>query len=365
MKRNNLIDIVKAIGIISIVIGHSAWRVTKLNIEIGPFVYMYHLMIFIFTAGYLFSIEKIKNEEDIYKYIGKRLCKMVVLYFLYNFIFVLLHNILIKINIISGELYDKSDIVTNCLNGLFFRTNEKMLGAFWFVPMLLITEFLFVVSINTINKFNKKKYMYIVFPVIFAIIGTILCEKNIDLAYRMQISILAVPFMYMGIIIKKYWNKIEKYIFSFGWIISAIILIMIIKLKIGHIELSKNQIINPVIFYPISIIGIYFCLSLAKMFEKIKYIKTFMGYIGKNSFHIMALHFLSIKIVDIIYSKINNINDINKISQFPYSYSKDLWILYIVVGTCLPILLIYLINSIKQYIKNKKEWEKDGKVTIN
>ena len=118
-------------------------------------------------------------------------------------------------------------------------------------------------------------------------------------------------------------------------------------------------------FYPISIIGIYFCLSLGKMFNKINFVKTFMCYIGKNSFHIMALHFLSIKIVDIIYSKINNINDINKISRFPNSYSNKLWIIYVLMGTCLPILLVFFIDKIKQYVESKKECKKNERVTIS
>ena len=355
MKRDKLIDIVKAIGIISIVIGHSAWSVTKLDIKIGPFVYMYHLIIFIFTAGYMFPAEKIKNKDEMYKYIGKHFYKLMVLYFFYNLIFVILHNYLIKINIINASLYTTESIWVNCLNGIAFNTNEQMLGAFWFVPMLLFTEILFVISINIINKFNNNKYLYIIFPLIFAITGTTLCEEDINLAFNMEISILGVPFMYIGMLAKKYWKNIEKYIFTFGWIISASILGMIINMKIGTIELARNQIISPVWFYLISIVGIYFCLSLAKMFNKMNFVGKSMSYIGKNSFHIMALHFLTIKIIDIIYSKINNIKDIYRISAFPNSYSNKLWIVYIVVGTGLPILLIFLIKKIIQNIKKGSE----------
>ena len=305
MKRDKLIDIVKCIGIISIVIGHSTWNVTKFNVKIVHFVYMYHLMIFIFVAGYLFPMEKNKNKDEMYKYIGKHIYKMLILYFIYNFIFVIIHNTLTITNIINGPFYTGREIVERCFNGLFFRTSETMLGAFWFVPMLLLTEILFVISINIINKFKNNKHLYLLFPLIFAIVGTTLCEKNINLLYRAQISIISVPFMYMGMFAKKYWYKIEKYIFKFGWIISAIILTIIIEMKIGNIELYRNEIINPFLFYPVSIVGIYFCLSLAKMFNKINFIRPFLCFIGENSFHIMALHLLSIKIVDIIYSKIS------------------------------------------------------------
>lgn len=364
MQRDKLIDVTKAIGIISIVIGHSAWNVTRFNIKIGPFVYMYHLMIFIFIAGYLFPKEKIKNNDGMYRYIGKHIYKMLILYFIYNFIFVIMHNSLIKVNAINSTLYNKTEILKNCLNGIAFRNNEKMLGAFWFIPMLLITELLFAISINIINKFNKNKYcLYIAFPVIFALLGTILCKNDVNLEYKIQISILSVPFMYVGIFTKKYWIKIEKYIFTFGWVTCAIILFIIINLNIGYIELSANKIINPFVFYPISIIGIYFCLSLAKMFNKISILRSIMCFIGQNSFHIMALHFLTIKIIDIIYSRINNINDINIISKFPNSYSNNLWIVYILIGTFLPTFLLLLIKNITECIKKGKN--KYGKFAID
>lgn len=322
-------------------------------------------MIFVFIAGYLFPIKKLENKENMYIYIGKNIYKMLILFFLYNLFFTIVHNILIKLNIINVLVYTKAEIVKNSINGFAFVTAESMLGAFWFVPMLLISKILFTISIYQIKQFNNKsKYLYILVPIIFGIIGTILCRKNIRTVYCIQTSILLVPFMYIGVLIKKYWDKIEKYIFSFGWIISAIIFIAIIEMNIGYIELSVNQIINPIAFYPVSIVGIYFCLSLAKMINKIQYINTFMEYVGKNSFHIMALHFISIKIVDIVYSKIKNINDINMISRFPNSYSNSLWIIYIIIGTCLPVLLVFFIKRIIKCIKNKKKNKEDEKILL-
>lgn len=364
MERNKLIDIIRAIGIISIVIGHSAWTITKQDIKIGPFVYMYHLMIFVFISGYLFPVEKIRDRGDIHQYIGRHICKMLILYFIYNTIFVILHNSLIKLNIMEGQFYTKREMIENCLNGIVFRNNERMLGAFWFVPMLLIAEVLFAISIYEIKRARKNKWLYVIFPLMFAIVGITLCIKNIEMLYHIQISIIAVPFMYIGILMQKYWHKVEKYVFTFGWIVSMIILIIFIEMKIGNIELSVNKISNPFMFYPISMIGIYFCLSLAKMFNKIKFVNTFMSYVGKNSFHIMAMHFVAIKVVDVLYSKYKNINNINIISKFPNSYSNTLWLLYIIIGTCLPILLIFVIEKFIKYVKKKKE-SRNEKFTSN
>lgn len=47
-KRNSTMDIVKAIGIISIVMGHCCYSIMipALNVSVGEFVYSYHLMVF-------------------------------------------------------------------------------------------------------------------------------------------------------------------------------------------------------------------------------------------------------------------------------------------------------------------------------
>ena len=61
-KRDNYI--VKAIGIISIIIGRSCGYITKFNIQLGPFVYSYYLMIFMFVSGYLFNLSKLKENGE-------------------------------------------------------------------------------------------------------------------------------------------------------------------------------------------------------------------------------------------------------------------------------------------------------------
>ena len=360
MKRDKLIDLVKCIGIISIVIGHATWNVLGINSKIVGFVYMYHLMIFVFISGYLFPINKIKNKEEMYKYIGKHIYKMLILYIVYNLIFVIMHNVLIKSCIITSSMYSKRDIVEKALAGFSFRTNEALIGPFWFIPMLLNTQILFVISINLLNKFKNNKYLYLINPIIFSVVGIALCYNNINLLYKLQISILSVPFMYMGMIVKKYWNKIEKYIYEFGWIISAALLIIVIEMNIGTIELYRNEIINPIIFYPISIVGIYFCFSLAKFLNKLDFAKAYLCYIGENSFHIMALHFFFMKIIDMLYNKTSIITKMILYIEIPYDYLNQLWPIFILLSTCLPVAIIYiikkLINSLKKNIyRNKLE----------
>ena len=41
-------------------------------------------------------------------------------------------------------------------------------------------------------------------------------------------------------------------------------------IEIGMIELSVNQIMHPALFYPVTVIGILFCLCLAEGIKKVR-----------------------------------------------------------------------------------------------
>ena len=64
-KKNRLYwNIIKGIGILCIVIGHS-WKL------LSGFVYLFHLAIFFFVGGYLYNDEK--YSEDPYLYFANKL----------------------------------------------------------------------------------------------------------------------------------------------------------------------------------------------------------------------------------------------------------------------------------------------------
>lgn len=52
-------------------------------------------------------------------------------------------------------------------------------------------------------------------------------------------------------------------------------------MNIGIVELSKFMVINRYIFYPVTIIGIAFCISLSSVIDKSEKIGNIFAYIGK------------------------------------------------------------------------------------
>ena len=128
--------------------------------------------------------------------------------------------------------------------------------------------------------------------------------------------------------------------------------------ELGYrIELSQEKIVGPLRFYMLSLGGIYVCLCLAKLILWIPGIKQYFAFIGKYSFDIMALHFLVIKLTDVVYAAVVGETDRMVFSKFVFAYPK-LVPLYLVLGTVLPATVGFLCMKLKQWLREFLEKKK-------
>ena len=143
VKRDTTIDLLKGIGITSIVIGHVRSYLPG-GFPIVAYVYTYHIMVFLFVAGMCF---KPQNNISPFMQIGKRLGGLLPLYVIYSAFFVACHNLFRRAHILSNDIpkYGKREIVQNILNSLTFGNSERLLGAFWFVPMFFVAVSFFII----------------------------------------------------------------------------------------------------------------------------------------------------------------------------------------------------------------------------
>lgn len=347
MKRDTTIDLLKGIGITSIVIGHVEGYLPG-GFPIGPYVYTYHIMIFLFVAGMCF---KPRNDISPYMQIGKRLGGLLPLYMAYSILFVFGHNWFRKIHILSNDIpeYGKREIVQNILNSLTFGNSERLLGAFWFIPMFFIAVSCFIIIFYRMESLKWRVWGDAFAIIICSIVGIVLNYKDVYLNYRIQTSILGISIIYLGYLYKKYRMNCEKYL---KWWLAPVLGVMIwgiLALNIGRVELSVNQIMHPALFYPVTVIGILFCLCLAEGMKKIQPICKLFCAIGKNSFHIMALHFLAFKCVDLVAVRIFK-DGYDVLEKFTVSY-ENLWYLYYIAGVGLPLIAIYTLKYIREKIR--------------
>lgn len=362
-QREIFWDIVKGIGILSIVIGH-----VSPYIILNRFVYTFHLVIFYFVSSYFYF--KGTEDNDLGNRFLKKLKKTWKKYVIYSIFIIIFHNFFLSLNFYSNMYYyNIGDCVVRIIFAMMFENFERFAGAMWFVPTLLFSCGISGVIVSYSKKITEllkenyifKNFLIIVFSIFLGIIGVFLYNNKTGLRMNIQASFLVIPICILAYfyryfesrMIKNLNKKVIIYI-SFIICIISVIFIYVTVLKNGlSIELSRFEIINGYAFYIVSVVGICFCLSLAKIVERIPQINKIFAILGENSFDIMALHFFCIKVVDIIYCKTNNITDSKIISRFVCSYPQKLFIVYVLAGTVVPIIISYGFKHLNKYISKK------------
>lgn len=340
-------DIIKGLGIICIVIGHSYG-------VLGKFVYLFHLAIFFFVGGYLYNSKKYEEHPKLFFH--NRIVSNWKRYALFTIGLVLLHNLFLKTGmLINSGYYDYTQTVNAILGTLLFDNLETLGGALWFIPVYIFSTIIYG-SIVSCGKYISKMYFhdracikYLIiatFGVILGFLGLYANINGINLRYNFHISLLVTPFFIGGYFLKNLIQNKNQFFNLIGLIISLIILVTLAYTFNVTIDLSCNKIGNVYAFYPISFIGIYFCLCLGNLVLKVRYLNKYLATGGRYSMEIMACHFVVFKIFDYTIAHIMNINDPNVYGIFPCAFSQ-FWYLYILLGINVPILTFVFINKLK------------------
>ena len=340
--RDSLIDILKGIGIVSVVIGHSG--VMFPGAEFIPsfkFVYLYHLMIFFFTAGAVYSPVK---HNDSFAYIGRQMKGSLPLFWAYNFFFLAFHNLFSSMGLLEIPWFSFNDYVISSAGIVILSHTELLAGALWFVPMLLVAKILFSVTFQMAEKCRYKVLAHTIVIAFFAAVGLYTNHWGMYFNYHIQTSFLGIPIIYLGYLFSHYRNYIFKFVNAITCILSAALMYCFINLDIGYIELSINSIISPLFFYPVTILGLVFAISLAAVLQRSRHLTKLFTYLGAISFHIMALHFLAFKLFDWLLAWGLNLDPVTAMG-FPTADSNN-GLVYSVVGVTLPVVFVYLFRKL-------------------
>lgn len=144
---------------------------------------------------------------------------------------------------------------------------------------------------------------------------------------------------------QQFFSNFRHYTVWYGCLISALLLHLTnTKLHI-FIDLASMHIPG-VLFYPISIIGIYFVLSLSDLSERIRPLAKVLAFLGRHSFDIMAIHFTLFKLIDFAYARFILKEIPETLSNFPVSFRYEMGPFYILIGLFLPALIGWYIDRI-------------------
>lgn len=352
IKRDKSIDIVKGFGIALMVIGHSGcpkWM--------SDFIYSFHMPLFFICSGYFYK--PIKEVKDLFSFAKK---KFVGLYFPYvklSVLFLLLHNIFYKLNIYSNEygylgstssLYNFKNIVFRLFEIFFsMEAHEGLLGGFWFIRVLLFSAIGFSVLDYLLHKWKRsilKDMIIFLFLLLMSAFSwyTSMHFWVFDDLFRIFYGCL---FFYLGYLYRSY-GLVER--LNSLWInVGCLLLVVCCSIYIPTgMSLSSSKLI--ISYLASASAGSLLVFNLSRNVVKYRF-SSWLTYIGRNTMIILALHFLSFKIISLIKIYIYGL-PIKMLSCFPVieEYNQYFWIAYVLVGVGIPLLIDSFYNKIRMII---------------
>lgn len=136
-------SIVKALGIVAVVISHAA-----ILTPLETFTYYFNTAVFFFVAGYFFDDGQTATPG---RFIGRKLRRLYLPYVVLGTLFVLLHNRFLEWHLIAYDFsareailpYDTPELLRTLGRVFLFLHHEQMLAPFWFLQGLFLGLMLF------------------------------------------------------------------------------------------------------------------------------------------------------------------------------------------------------------------------------
>ena len=279
-KRIDWVDVAKGIGMICVILVHVEEMFTSTPYTKLP-LYTFHMPIFFFLSGYLFSIKSSFGE------FLKNKCRRILLpYFC-------LGGILILFDIYwhgrnpFGDSWFKKDYAMYDLTQLL---TQKRFLTLWFIACLFWLSILFYVLV----RFIEKEVIRAIVVAALTIAG--LCYfyfGGTALYWNIDVCLTALPFFYVGYLCKKtdfinekILGSNKKLLFFIGFVaIDIVCAVVNYQLTGQHLEMFFNQYAIAPLTYLGAFAGIFAVILIANVANCFP-----LRYIGANSMLFYAWH---------------------------------------------------------------------------
>ena len=334
-ERYKYIDYAKALLILLVVLGHSGFPFTS-------FIYLFHMAAFFMISGFLYK----SDDGNLFYNVIKRIRTLYLPFIMYNFIFLVLYNKFIDLRIYnsSATKYNLGDLFYRVIDIMTFGSyGENLLGAFWYIVVLFEVTIIYAL-INAISlKSRRREYITLFLVMLIYALGIISLLYGIHLPRNLNTATFVLPLFYLGNTFAKYEDKVPMKRIVF---IGSLILLIIMN-RIGKINIGQNIYTNQFFYLVSSISGFYMVIYISKVLAS-KFDMAVVGYIGRNTFVILAYHFLSFKLASVLYIYLNSY-DITRLSEFPILSPEEPygWVLYTIIGLLVPLVLKWIYEKVK------------------
>lgn len=316
-SRLYYITFLQVIGPILVIVGHmlNGMPYNAVMQSIKDFIYVFHMPLFFFISGYLFSYKKGLENKKYGEFVRGKALRLLLPYFVFNILF------FIPKIFASGFIVDQVELSFNYILYILITPRMNVLGHLWFLFALFLIYAIAPIWNFIIKK--DKKIIWIIVLIIFILLN--LFPFNTDVLAIKDLCKDTLFFVLGMLIAKLGKEKLESictkrnFIFAFIVYVITFILWIVFNNNITNMLLCTTDIIM------LLIIPIVFKIS-NKVFDEL----------GSYSFSIYIMHWPVMLVLRIIFYQLLNIN--------PILVS----IIMIIGGYFIPLLIIKVWKKIKE-----------------
>ncbi len=319
--RVEWLDTAKGVGIILVVLAHALPKTHFLWIWINQF----HMPLFFMISGYLYS-----TKPDWKRFAVRKMRTLWI-----PFVFTSTITRVISSILGNGSGWGVKSIIRM----LLLLEAGPMLGAIWFLRVLLYALLLYDLMVRGAAKLfrEKKEFVLSALAVLLLVVGI-----HTQLPAQGSVVLNSIAFIHLGQVLhnRKLLDRFHP-IAAF----SAIALSGAVSLA-NRTSYVNNTYTYPLAFIVAAVAGSIGLIGLCRCMPTAYGISEILEYIGKNSIGPMIWQFVSFKAVEGIQILFYHL-EWNRISDFPviYDYAYGFWIpLCVVAGLFGSVLLYQLIN---------------------
>ncbi len=330
-KRDQTLDILKGLGIILVVLGHS-------GAAIKSYLYLFHMALFFMASGYVWNDRKVDSLRTLGKSLLSRIQGLWLPYVLANGCFTLLSNLLVHLGVYGQDkLLSLPQMGINLAKNLLFAGDTQMGGASWFLPCLFFISIGHLLLRYTVVRIKGGKVLFGAVALLTFAGAAVINRTRWQLPMGIESCFCGYSAFLMGMALRKvnFPARLGKYsplaaVGGFG--------ILLLLDRIDNIGMGVGNISSLPFFIVASLSGWILIWGIASLIKGP--LARFLCYCGKHSVWIVMLHFISFKPVAWLYLTLTG-GDPAGLSAFPVFAAPWLWIAYTVAGTLLPLLLCF------------------------
>lgn len=337
-QYDNTFILMKGLAIISVVVGHCSVA------SVEGFVNQYHLATFYFISGYFFKSICLDAPKS---FVAKRIRRLYVPFVGYGLMFLMLHNVFCHIGLYHvSDAYSLGDFVRNAIKPVLLLTSyEPFMGAMWFAPSLLLLSIVYL-AIHYICRSAKYLWGGVICS---TIIGLVCLKLGVKNPYCIWNAMATVVMFHLGRVCREH-QLLQRYAGNVVTFVSIIFMVAVYMLG-GIVRFQAEAMANNnlLLFFLVPLAGVTMVYGTARWIGKTRLNKA-VHLCGYYSFEIMALHFISFKIVAAAHIWIEG-GGLNHLADFPvYMENLNWWTPgYVVIGCAVPIMIF----KCKEYLHAK------------